>query len=83
MNINKLEYHKRPTYADMVRGTITNPTDKIALPDRMATQIRNTPQMTRYDDESFIDLARENNNIIIEQMRHTTIRQQSATTQYW
>jgi hypothetical protein len=80
MNINKLEYHKRPTYAELVRDTITNPKDKIALPDRYATQLRNTPQMTRYDDESFLDLTQDNKTIMVEQMKQTTVRQQVAAT---
>ena len=80
MNIDKLEYHKRPTYAELIRDTITNPKDKIALPDRYATQLRNTPQMTRYDDESFLDLTQDNKTIMVEQMKQTTVRQQVAAT---
>ena len=52
--------HKRPTYEEMVRDTITHPTDKIALPDRMATQIRGLQQRTRFDDnEASLDLGAE------------------------
>jgi hypothetical protein len=80
MNLNKLEYHKRPTYAELVRDTITNPKDKIALPDRYATQLRNTPQMTRYDDESFLDLTQDNKTIMVERMKQQTFRQQVAAT---
>jgi len=80
MNLNKLEYHKRPTYAELVRDTITNPKDKIALPDRYATQLRNTPQMTRYDDESFLDLTQDNKTIMVEKMKQTTVRQQAAAS---
>ena len=80
MNLNKLEYHKRPTYAELVRDTITNPKDKIALPDRYATQLRNTPQMTRYDDESFLDLTQDNKTIMVERMKQTTMRQQVAAS---
>ncbi len=80
MNINKLEYHKRPTYAELVRDTITNPKDKIVLPDRYATQLRNTPQLTRYDDETFLDLTQDNKTIMVEQMKQTTMRQQTAAT---
>ena len=44
----------------MVRDTITHPTDKIELPNRMATQLRNTPQLTRFDDnEASLDLEAE------------------------
>ena len=54
--MQKEAYHKKPTYDEVVKESITNPTDKIGLPDRMATQLRNTPQLTRYDDESLLDL---------------------------
>ncbi len=63
--MQKETYHKRPTYAEMVKESITNPTDKIALLDRQATQLRNTPQLTRYDDESLLDLNSDNQHIII------------------
>ena len=39
----KAMMHRVPTYEELVYDTITHPTDKIALPDRMATQLRNTP----------------------------------------
>ena len=61
-------YHKKPTYEEMVKETITNPTDKIALPDRTATQLRNTPQLTRYDDERLLDLNSDNQHRIMEQL---------------
>ena len=52
--------HKVPTYVEMVRETITHPTDKIALPDRMATQIKGLQQLTRFDDnEASLDLGAE------------------------
>ncbi len=81
MNINKIDFHRKPTYAEMVKSTITNPTDKIDLPDRYATRLRNTPQMTRYDDESFLELTKDNQNIMVEQMKQTTVRQQAAASQ--
>jgi hypothetical protein len=34
----------------MVRDTITNPTDKIGLPDRVATQMRGLQPLSRFDD---------------------------------
>ena len=76
-----MDYHKKPTYAEIVKSTITNPKDKIDLPDRYATRLRNTPQMTRYDDESFLELTKDNQNIMVEQMKQTTVRQQAAASQ--
>ena len=81
MNINKIDFHRKPTYAEMVKSTITNPKDKIDLPDRYATRLRNTPQMTRYDDETFLEISKDNENIMVEQMKQTTVRQQAAASQ--
>ncbi len=72
-------YHKKPTYEEMVKESITNPTDKIALPDREATQLRNTPQLTRYDDESLLDLNSDNQHLIMEQLKQITLRQAVST----
>ena len=79
MQMQKDNYHKKPTYAEIVKQTITNATDKIALPDREATQLRNTPQLTRYDDESFTDLNNDNQHIILEQLKQTNLRQTVST----
>ena len=37
--------------------------------------------MTRYDDESFLELSKDNENIMVEQMKQTTVRQQAAVSQ--
>ena len=73
------QYYKKPTYAEMVRESVTNPTDKIELPDRLATQLRNTPQLTRYDDESLLDLNSDNQHLIMEQLKQITLRQAVST----
>ena len=77
--MQKETYHKKPTYDEMVKESITNPTDKIALPDREATQLRNTPQLTRFDDESFLDLNTDNQQIMIEQLKQIALRQTVST----
>ncbi len=77
--MQKETYHKKPTYDEMVKESITNPTDKIGLPDRMATQLRNTPQLTRYDDESLLDLNSDNQHLIMEQLKQITLRQAVST----
>ena len=62
----KAELHKRPTYETLVRDTILNPKDKIALPDRQATILRKTQQLTRYDEAEVLDLEKDNENIAKE-----------------
>ena len=56
MKLNKAQMHQRPTYETLVKDTILEPKDKIALPDRAATILRKTQQLTRYDDAEFLDL---------------------------
>ena len=63
MNLNKAIMHTVPTYDELVRDTITNPKDRIALRSRMATQLRNTPQLTRFDDDAPLNLTDEQNKI--------------------
>ena len=45
----KAQLHKRPTYEVLLKDTVLNPKDKIDLPDRQATILRKTQQLTRYD----------------------------------
>jgi hypothetical protein len=60
---NKAAMHKVPTYQELI-DEIIHPTDKIALPDRMATQLRGTQQLSRFDDsEASLDLAGEQDKI--------------------
>ena len=52
----KAQLHKRATYETLLRDTSLNPKDKIDLPDREATILRKTQQLTRYDEANFLDL---------------------------
>ena len=40
--ILKSQMHKRQTYETLVKDTVLEPKDKIALPDRQATILRKT-----------------------------------------
>jgi len=72
--------HRVPTYEELVYDTITHPTDKIALPDRMATQLRNTPQLTRFDDkESSLDLGADQERIAIQRAREVSLHNMATT----
>ena len=65
--LNKAQMHQRPTYETLVKDTILEPKDKIALPDRTATILRKTQQLSRYDDSEFLDLEKDNENMAKEQ----------------
>ena len=57
--ILKMQLHKRPTYEVLLKDTVLNPKDKIDLPDREATILRKTQQLTRYDEADFLDLEKK------------------------
>ena len=54
----KSQLKQRPTYESLVKDTILEPKDKIALPDRQATILRKTQELSRYDDVEFLDLEK-------------------------
>ena len=64
---------RRATYETLVRDTILNPKDKINLPDREATLLRNTQQLSRYDDDDFLGLEKDNNQITKERIQQIEI----------
>ena len=73
MKLNKAQMHQRPTYETLVKDTILEPKDRIALPDRAATILRKTQQLTRYDDAEFLDLEKDNEQIAKEAAQQTNI----------
>lgn len=75
INKFKVTMHQRPTYETLVRDTILEPKDKIALPNRQATQLRNMQQLNMFDDPSFVDLEELEEKITREKIQSETIRQ--------
>ena len=59
----KAQLHKRATYEVLIKDTVLNPKDKIDLPDRQATILRKTQQLTKYDEVGFLDLEKDDENI--------------------
>ena len=72
--------HQRPTYETIVKDTILEPRDKIALPNRQATLLRNTQQLSMWDDSDFIDLDEEQKRIMKEQLQQAEARRLTALT---
>jgi hypothetical protein len=70
----KSQLKQRPTYETLVKDTILEPKDKIALPDRQATILRKTQQLSRYDDVEFIDLEKDQENIAKEQAQQMNVK---------
>ena len=72
----KSQMHRMPTYDEVLYDTVLHPTDKIALPDRMATQLRNTHQLTRFDEvDETPDLAGEQAKIAKERLRQAALHE--------
>ena len=78
MKLNKTQMHKRPTYETLVRDTILEPKDKIALPDREATILRKTQQLSRYDDAEFLDMEKDNEQIAKQQVQQQAVNAAAA-----
>ena len=75
----KSQLKQRPTYETLVKDTILEPKDKIALPDRQATILRKTQQLSRYDDFEFIDLEKDHEKIAKEQAQQMNVKAAAGT----
>ena len=70
---------KRPTY-DEVIDYIENKQPKIKYPDRTATFLRNSPYLSQFDGDSWIDLETQENNIEREKMKEAEVKRISRAT---
>ena len=50
VEFNVRQMHRVRTYDEIIHDDILFPKDRIQLPNRMATQLRNLPQLTRFDE---------------------------------
>jgi hypothetical protein len=74
MNNSIKDYHRKPTYEELIQEAIINPTEMIKYPNRIATQLRNTPQLTRFDDENFLDVNILNSNTMKQNIQQTAVQ---------
>ena len=44
------------------------------MPQTMATQLRNTPQLTRFDDEFVLDISTINSNAMKQTIQQTAVQ---------
>ena len=68
---------KRPTYNQVV-DYLENEQPKIRYPDRRATFLRNSPYLSQFDGDSWIDLEEQQSNITKEQLKEAEIKRLSA-----
>ena len=73
----KAQLRKRPTYEVLLKDTVLKPKDKIDLPDREATILRKTQQLTRHDEAEFLDLEKDSENIQTKWLMHTKTEQKA------
>ena len=59
---------KRPTYNEVI-DYLENDQPKIKYPDRRATFLRNSPYLSQFDGDSWIDLEEQENNISKEKLK--------------
>jgi hypothetical protein len=74
MNTSIKDYHRNPTYEELIQEAIINPTDMIKYPNRTATQLRNTPQLTRFDDEFFLDVNILSSNTMKQNIQQPAVQ---------
>ena len=67
-------YHRQPTYDELIQEAVIHPTETIKYPNRIATQLRNTPQLTRFDDESFLDMSTIKPNAMKQNIQQTAVQ---------
>jgi hypothetical protein len=71
MHITLKGYHRKPTYDELIQEAVIHPTETIKYPNRIATHLRTTPQLTRFDDESFLDMNTINSNAAKQNIQQT------------
>jgi hypothetical protein len=74
MNNSIKDYHRKPTYEELIQEAVINPTDMIKYPNRIATQLRNTQELTRFDDENFLDINTINSNATKQTIQPTAVQ---------
>ena len=71
----KSQMHRMPTYDEVIYDTVIKPTDRINLPDRTATRLRNTHQLTRFDEvDETPNLGAEQDKITQERLKHLALQ---------
>lgn len=73
MKTLKQSLRKRPTYNELI-DYLENDQPIIKYPDRMATFLRNSPYLSKYDDPSMLDLEEQENKMERERMKEAEVK---------
>ena len=60
--------HKKPNFNELI-NYIENKQPLIKYPNRIATFLRNSPYLSQFDGDSWIDLEEQENNILKEKLK--------------
>ena len=74
LNTSLEDYHRIPTYAEFTQEAVTHPTETIKYPNIIAAQLRNNPQLTRFDDEIVLDISSRNSKAIKKIIKQTAVQ---------
>ena len=68
--------HRRPSFQE-VANLIDNPDFKLRYPDRRATFLARTPQMTQFlgNNQSILDIQDESNKLLKQQLAQLQMKQ--------
>ena len=69
---------KRPTYNEVV-NYLENEQPKVKHPDRRATFLRNSPYLSQFDGDSWIDLDEQEQDINKEKLKQITLKDVGAS----
>ncbi len=64
---------KKTTYNELIDYLETDQ-PKIRYPNRLATFLRNSPYLSQFDNESWIDLEEQEQNIMEEKLRDMELK---------
>ena len=80
MKILKQSLRKRPTYNELV-DYLENDQHIIKYPDRVATFLKNSPYLNKYDDPSLLDLEDQEKRMEREKLKETEVNRIASETQ--
>ena len=74
MNISLEDYHRIPTYAEFIQEAVIHATETIKYNNIIATQLRTTQQLTRFDGENCLDVNFLNSNDMKQNLQQTAVQ---------
>ena len=74
MNSSIKYYHRTPTYDELIQEASIHPTDIINSPNGIATQLRHTPNLTRFDDGHFLGVNVLNSNAMKQTVQQRAVQ---------